>query len=33
MLIEPAKRPLDAASAAFLAVLEEETARMDAVWG
>ena len=33
MLIGPAKRPLDAASAAFLAVLEEETARMDAVWG
>ena len=32
MLIEPAKRPLDPASAAFLKVLEEETARVDAVW-
>jgi LysR family nitrogen assimilation transcriptional regulator len=33
MLIEPAKRVLSPAAAAFLKVLEEETARVDAVWG
>ena len=33
MLIEPSKRPLEAATAAFLAVLEEETGRVNASWG
>ncbi len=33
MLIEPSKRPLEAATAAFLAVLEEETSRVNASWG
>ncbi len=33
MLIEPAKRPLSPATLIFLQVLEEETARVDAVWG
>jgi len=32
VLIEPARRPLPPPAAAFLAVLEEETARLNAVW-
>ncbi|MBW8267975.1 LysR family transcriptional regulator [Caldovatus aquaticus] len=32
VLIEPARRALSAAAAAFLAVLEEETARLNRVW-
>jgi DNA-binding transcriptional LysR family regulator len=32
MLIEPASRPLDAATAAFLTILETETARVNATW-
>ena len=33
MLIEPSKQPLDAPTAAFLGVLEQETLRVNAVWG
>lgn len=33
MLIEPSKRPLDAAASAFLSILEEEAGRINAGWG
>ena len=33
MLIEPSKQPPEAATAAFLAMLEQETGRVNASWG